>query len=196
MGVVILTPPRSEPVSLDEAKAHLNVDHDDDDDLIKRLIGAARRLVEGETNRALVPRLLRADFDGFPAGRCDIRLAGQVLRIDAVAYVDNGDTVTLLAGTDYVTDLSADVARVCLPAGGCWPWVCRQAGAVSVTYVAGYGSVPDDYPTTPAKADVPSDAVAAILLLVGDMYDNRGSDTPRPRAAQALIDSLAIEILA
>ncbi len=45
----------SEPVSLAEAKAHLRVEHDDEDKLIQGLISTAREYCEGFQNVTLIP---------------------------------------------------------------------------------------------------------------------------------------------
>jgi uncharacterized phage protein (predicted DNA packaging) len=46
----------SEPISLQEAKKHLRVEFDDDDDLIQGLITAAREYAEVFMNRPLVEK--------------------------------------------------------------------------------------------------------------------------------------------
>jgi uncharacterized phiE125 gp8 family phage protein len=44
MPSILLTPPAVEPISLDEAKAYLRVEHAADDDVIAALIAGARRV--------------------------------------------------------------------------------------------------------------------------------------------------------
>jgi len=53
MPSILLTPPAVEPLTLDEAKAYLRVEHNDEDESIAALIAAARLQVEAQTRRAL-----------------------------------------------------------------------------------------------------------------------------------------------
>lgn len=105
-----------EPVSLDEAKAHLRVDLPDEDALIKTLVTAARELVEQQTGRAL-----------------------------AVA--------------DYLWDpLGNNVSRLPIE---------------PATVTSDEGVRPIAFTTAPDP--VPAAMKAAILLLVSDLYVNRGA---------------------
>ena len=52
MTVLLINPPAVEPVSLDEAKAHLRLGGSDDDDYLSALIVAARLQVETAIRRA------------------------------------------------------------------------------------------------------------------------------------------------
>ena len=56
MNLVITTPPAAEPLTLEEAKAHLRITHDADDDAINALISAAREMCESYTGLALITR--------------------------------------------------------------------------------------------------------------------------------------------
>jgi hypothetical protein len=57
-----------EPVTLAQAKAQLRVEVADDDVLIARLIGAARRVCETHTKRAFLATTFDALWDSFPFG--------------------------------------------------------------------------------------------------------------------------------
>jgi hypothetical protein len=71
------------------------------------------------------------------------------------------------------------------------------SGAVSVTYRAGYPTVPAEAgpPEVPARSTVPEDIKAAIKLFVGAWYENReesiigtiGAQLPETVATSAIL---------
>lgn len=62
----VKTPPSGEPVTLDEAKAQLNLEVDEDDELLIRCIGAAREHVESHCNRGVLEQTIELVLDAFP----------------------------------------------------------------------------------------------------------------------------------
>ncbi|MFC4625430.1 head-tail connector protein, partial [Daeguia caeni] len=154
--------PATMPVSLNEAKAHLRVDHDDQDDLISAQIRAATAYLDGYAGilgQALITQTWRQEFGRF-ADHLPLPLA-PVIAIVSISYFDTGNVVqTLDAG---VYDLFADArgAHVALRPGQSWPATFRRADAVSIIFTAGYGAV----------ADVPEPIRQAILLIVQRLFD-------------------------
>ena len=59
MSSLLLTAPVVEPLSLDEAKAFLQVEHNDDDDVIAALAAGSRIHIETQTRRALITQSWR-----------------------------------------------------------------------------------------------------------------------------------------
>lgn len=161
-GLVVVTPPGEEPLSLTAAKRQCRVDHDAEDLDIAGLITAAREHVELVCNRALVTQTLRADFDYWPGL---VRLPRpRLISVDQVQYA-HGTTgiLTTLASTEYQADSAREPARLVLKYGKTWPDTYDALGAVQVTYTAGYG----------AADAVPQGIVTALKLLVGHWYRNR-----------------------
>src|SRR3546814_19020975 len=79
---VLVTPPTVDVVTLEEAKLHLRVDVDEDDELIKGLIAAAVGHLEGWPGllgRVLAEQNWRKAFDWF--ARCMILPPGPVFLI-------------------------------------------------------------------------------------------------------------------
>lgn len=74
-----LTPATEEPVSLSEAKAHLVVIHDADDDLISAFVTAARESVERTTGYALV----EATYEWTPVGERRVPLPIEPAIVDS-----------------------------------------------------------------------------------------------------------------
>ena len=59
MPAILLTPPVAEPLSLEDAKLFLRVEHDADDERIASLIAAARGEIELATRRVLMTQTWR-----------------------------------------------------------------------------------------------------------------------------------------
>jgi uncharacterized phiE125 gp8 family phage protein len=160
------TSPAVEPVTLAEAKAHMRVNHSEEDSLITSLIVAARNYIEGLANRPLVNRTYTLKLDRFPAHYEIILPAGKVSAVSSVAYVDtNGQTQTLSASAYTVETQRLPGSIVINPSTiSAWPATRFYAGLASVTigYTAGYGA---------AAANVPQALRQAVLLGVAYWYD-------------------------
>jgi len=183
-SLVVVTPPASEPLTLAQAKSHLRITSSAEDSDITGMITAARKAVERWCKRGLITQTVRLRLDAFPV--VAIRLPwGRAASITSVTYVDtDGDTQTLAS---YHSDLDSLPARITPAYGESWPQTRDQLAAVSVTYVVGA-----------AAAD--EDVVAAIKLLIGDMYANReasviGVSVAENPAVRALLDPHCIDLL-
>ena len=154
--------PASAPVSLDQAKAHLRVDHDDEDTLIQAFIDAATAHLDGWSGvlgRALVTQTWSQMFDRFEPR---LRLPMPAQTVVSVTCVDpDGLTVTVDA-PDYVLRTDALGSFVETAHDAHWPAVRDQTGAVSVAFTCGEPG-----------SSVPAPIRAAILLMVGDLYASR-----------------------
>jgi len=192
MVLRLVTGPAGEPVSLDEAKAHLRVEIGDDDALITRLIAAARAAAEDFTGRAFVtqtwrltldrPPLRRSPWwDGVREGADTLPRANAIVLprppLQAVVKVETFDEAgdaTVWDAANYVVDTEG--ARLVLRAGAAWPVPQRTSAGFAVTYTAGYGDQAED---------VPSALRQGILAHVAALYEHRGDDR-MPAQARAL----------
>lgn len=159
--LVRLTDPAAEPVTLEQAKAHLRVDVDTDDDLISAMISAARDHVEQYCHRVFARSTWAVSLDYFPPGGDAIEIPESTASVDAITYYDgSGD-----AQSYGLTDLQVDTVRneIRPVAGGAWPWGSRVK--IEVTAGPNTGASP---PVLPAPS-----VVAAIKLVLGDLYENR-----------------------
>lgn len=186
VSLVTVTPPASEPVSLNEAMLHLRVDVSDagphpEATLIETLISAARAHVEAETNRVLITQTLEARWDAW---RDVLELPRTpVQSVTSVTYVDETGATQTLSNSAYRVDVAGLVARVTPAFDTAWPTARAVTGAIAVRFVAGYG----------AASAVPAPLKAAMLLLIGHLYENRTAATERalteaPLAVAALIN--------
>lgn len=149
------------PVTLSETKIHLRVDTNDEDTLISSLIGAATLQAVAFTKMQLVTATYEWTQDCFTD---EIILPYPLLQaVTSVQYYDNTNTLVTLVTTVYELDNRSQPGRICLAEGESWPDTFTRKNAVIVTYTAGFG----------AANDVPDDIKAAILLIVGHLYENK-----------------------
>lgn len=171
MGLVLVTAPSGEPVTLAEAKAHLRVDITDDDVSIAGFIKGAREQFELDTRRALITQTWDLTLDAFPsASELELPLP-PLASVTSITYKDVDGNVQTFPAASYVVDVSELFGRIVLKSGYTWPSTTLwAAGAVVVRFVAGYG----------AAAAVPQGAKQAILLLVAYWYENREAVAVQP----------------
>lgn len=166
--LVLVSGPAIEPVSLAEAKLHLRVDDDQtaEDALILGLIRAAREQTEAQTRRALVTQTWDARYTAFPDDNGRLELPRAPLQsVASVAYLDSTGATTTLDPGDYMVDTASEPGAVVLAYGGAWPTpTLYPLAPVRVRFTAGYGE---------GAGDVPESIRAAMLLLVGHLYEHR-----------------------
>lgn len=161
----LVTGPAVEPISIVEAKAHLRVDHDDEDELITALIVAARSYLDGHSGilgRAIVSQAWRQDFSGF---HDRMRLpVGNLISVSAITYYDNDNATQTLSADIYTTFSDSIGPYVTLKPDQTWPSTYTRPDAVRVAWTAGYGAT---------AASVPEAIRQAMLLMIGHWYANR-----------------------
>lgn len=178
-------------LSLTTAKAHLRVDHTDDDTLIGALIDAAADLAEHLTGRTLITRTRTHRVAEFGER---VPLPGApVTTISDVKYLDTtGAEVTLSSGL-YALESGADWPALVPTVGASWPEVqSDRTDAVRITYSAGYGGI---------DTAVPKGIQQWLLLCIGTWYNQRESIAAGvslaelPRGAwDALLDRYRVDL--
>lgn len=154
----VITPATDEPITLEEAKAHLRVDSSDENAVITRAISGARHFAEHYTGRAFARQTLEQAMPCFPDGEFNLEL-GPVDSITSIKYTDANGVEQTLDPADYVLS-TYGTARTVHPAYGVtWPDT-RGPLAVRVRYVTGY-------------EEAPVAAVSGMLLIVGHLFENR-----------------------
>lgn len=161
MSLIVVTPPSAEPVSLEEAKAHLKVDHTDEDDFITTVITAALEYCEGFQARAYISQTLELTLDQFPSESSFKVPRPPLQSVASITYTDTDGTAAVMAATDYLVDTRSQPGRVALGYSKSWPSVTLQpVNGVVVRLTAGYA--------TPFTADPDTDT----LTVYGRTYAN------------------------
>ena len=136
--------PANMPVTLSEAKAHLRVDHDDQDDLLIAQIKAATAYLDGYAGilgRALTTQTWRQDFSGF--ADCLPLPVSPVIAIVSISYFNASNVQQVLDAGVYGLFADARGAHVALQPGQSWPATFTRSDAVAITFTAGYGAAAD-----------------------------------------------------
>lgn len=182
MPVTIITPAAVEPITLDEARSQCRASSGEDG-FLSLCIAGARAKCEGILQRALVNRTAQQTYPRFLAEGLAFSL-DPVVSVSEVAYIAEDGAATVLPVEQW------QVARTGLgpllqPAYlGEWPDTRDVAEAVTVRYVAGYGST---------AASVPSDIRTWLLLTVAFLYAQREAFDMTGRVADVpsrFVDSL------
>lgn len=183
----LVTAPVNAAMSVADAKAHVRVDFNDDDDYIDGLISVATKAIENETARKFITQTWDLYLDAFPASG-SIRLPfGSLQSVSSLKYTDSANAESTVATTVYDVVTWEDPGRITLAYSQTWPVpTLRAAGGVVVRFVCGYGD---------AASDIPEPLVQAMKLTIGHLYENREevmigqgiTSIELPRAVQSLI---------
>lgn len=157
------TGPSVEPVSLEEALQHLRVVEDEEHDLVRRLIASARAYVENYTQRFIIQRTITGYADCFEN---TMELKADLVQVNFIKYQDATDTQQTLGTSVYRVNPHKYVGEVTLANGQTWPEVYDEINVVEVEFTAGMAK---------SAEDAPGDIKAAILLLIGTLFENRES---------------------
>lgn len=169
MPLRLITPPASEPVTLDDVKQQCRVDHDEQDLLLQSLIPVARQHIEQITGRLLVSATLELLLDRFPRCRDPIRIPiGPVTEIVAISYIDDADIAQTWAAAEYIVDRDTTPARIALHQDYSYPITDARLNAVTVRFIAGYQDA-----NSPPDAELPEPLRQAMLLKAQELYDGK-----------------------
>jgi len=153
-----------EPITLEEAKAHLRVDSAEENALISSLITTARLFVESWTHRILITTTIEKIYD-VPSGAFSLPCP-PLQEVTKIEVVNDDGEKTLVDSSIYDYDASVNLpGRVKLKSGCSWP-DHRDFASFIITFKAGYGDV---------ASNVPEALRQAVLQIVGHYYENRES---------------------
>lgn len=160
----VVVPP--EPVvTWEEADEHLKLDGDTSEQAyVESLMAAAQGHIDGPDGwlgRAIGPQTIEARFAAFWNGALSLPFPPHI-EIVSIQHADAAGAPTMVDALAYELDCSG----LSLRSGYAWPYV-NGIGAVRVRYRAGYDGG--------EGRQLPAPIRAAILIMVSDLYKNRGS---------------------
>jgi uncharacterized phiE125 gp8 family phage protein len=165
----LITQPSSEPITLEQAKAHLRVTGSEEDSLINNLIVAVRNEAESYLNRVLIEQVWDLYLDEFPDDSDD-EIVIQKTPVTAITYIKYYDSAGVLQTWDranYDLDHYNEPARVYSAYEVYYPAIRLIKNAVQIRFTCGYGEA----------GDVPEAIKSGMYLYLSYLYDNRGDQT-------------------
>ena len=173
-----------------EAKTHLKVDTTADDTYIDNLISAATESAQIFTNRYFINTTITQHGDTW--SDISTLFKSKVSSITHIKYFDSDNSEQTLATSVWLSDINHQPARIGLKPNQSFPSLAERINAVNCKYVVGYGS---------AASDVPEGIREAVLLIVGNLYENRQEvvvgriATELPKSAQYLLEQYKIQTI-
>ncbi len=168
LSYALTTAPTANLVTLEDQKAQMYVDHNDDDDYIDVLIGLASRVIEVESQVYLGSQTWTLSIDAFPTAEGGLiqLLRSPVQSITSVKYTDLDGNEQTLASSGYTLDEVTKPARLVPSYGNAWPSARSEINAVRVEFVCGYASLALLNQERPHLTH-------AVKLLAAQYYENR-----------------------
>jgi uncharacterized phiE125 gp8 family phage protein len=134
-----------------------------EDTLLARLITAVRQQAEAECWRRFITQTWDLYLDEWPEEDY-IEIPGPPLQSAKLYYTEEGEEEVEF--TDVTADIVTEPGRLVLNTDCSWPSVTLEAvNPIRIQFVAGYG----------AAAAVPEGIKTALLMMLSDLYENRGS---------------------
>jgi uncharacterized phiE125 gp8 family phage protein len=137
-----------------------------EDDLLTDIRNTAIEYVEQETRRALLTQTWYYYLDEFPEDDYITLPFGNLASVTAITYKDDDATVTTMTvTTEYLVECNGEqLGRIVLPPDTDWPSdSLYSSNPITIEFVCGWT----------AAASVPRPIKQAILLICGDLYENR-----------------------
>jgi uncharacterized phiE125 gp8 family phage protein len=164
MQLTLIAPPAEAPVALAELKAHLRIEHADEDALIAAMASAAVKAVEARAALAMVAQTFRLSLDAPPEGVV-VLPKGPVFSLLSVANVNREGVASPVDSAlyDFAPGLNARIA-----VRGFLPRSELSVGGYRVDFVAGFADA----------ASVPEELKLAVMMIAAHFYENREAASP------------------
>lgn len=168
MKTVLKTAPVKMPVTLKEAKEHLNITlgWTDDDAYIDSLITMAVERVEQITRSRLISQTWYYYPSDWPTDDKMPIPYGNLQSVTAIKYTNSSEVEATFSAADYyLADTNSNPGKVVLRYSENWPTVTLSpSDPIEVEFICGYG---DD------EEDVPATIKHAMKFLISNAYENR-----------------------
>lgn len=163
-SVTEVTAPTAEPVSLADVKTFLHVDDNDENELIQRLVVAARDWCERFTGRQFMTATYDWRLDAFPDSSADCLWVPRppLASVTSITYTATDGTSTTWGASNYQTDIYSEPARILPAYGVTWPSTRDVLNAVTIRFVCGA-----------AETAVKETVKQAIKMLVAHWFESR-----------------------
>ena len=187
-----ITPPTTQPISVENFKNFINLDHDEDDQKILELIQGVTKEAERYTGRNFMNRVVEqtvenigitydddAWFEQEDIGIEVVRIQPFIVlsqtpfvSIESIEYyTSTSETANVWDSGEYVVRSARDFAKIQPVRNGRWPEGLRNQDAMRIRYTTGFGDNPND---------VPEDIRNAIKMQVKHEYlEEAGSRSVR-----------------
>lgn len=129
------------------------------------LIAVARHQAEAYTRRALITQTWDLTLDRFPISSCEhiVIPRPRLQSVTYVQYIDTAGATQTWSSTKYDVDSKSEPSRILPAYGEVYPDARAVMNAVTIRFVAGYGSAPT----------VPENIKSAMKLIIGHLYEHR-----------------------
>lgn len=170
MTLILSQPPMAEPITLQELKDHLRIDHALEDTLLSGLIATARQYLEYRTGLGLMEQEWRLCLDDWPQNRCILIHKSPIRAIDEIEQFGVDGVPQIVDQNQMLLDSKSSPARLFT---GAQNVPGQMMNGIEITFTVGYSSA----------SDVPDMLKRAILIHAAFAYEFRGVVAPEMQPA-------------
>jgi uncharacterized phiE125 gp8 family phage protein len=169
-SLIHISGPATEPASLTELKAQVNLDSDDTthDDLLTQYLKAARKDVEGYLGKKIGTQVWDIHLDGWPPYVMWRVPLVPLISVDSVSYTDEDGDEDTVDGTVY--QYSAARNTLFLRHGQTWPSSVHLQPYAGVVIRVTVGMQPVTDGGSPETEDYPAHVKQMILLRAASLF--------------------------
>tara|TARA_R110000751_G_C13757970_1_gene478957 strand:+ start:601 stop:1230 length:630 start_codon:yes stop_codon:yes gene_type:complete len=179
-------------VSLNEAKEHLRIGHNEDDAYITRLTHAAQIVCEHLTGVNFTANTYEFTCDNWEQTK-EVPEVSTISIVDKITYKDTSGSMIIWATSNYYLANGSQRSRIALTDGSSYPNLYDGIQNIIIEFTT--------HPVWGKGTYMNEVAFQAVLITISDMYENRQSvivgriASSIPRTAQFLLDTLKIQTL-